>query len=110
MNACNNREFIALLFIIDLFYKVIFCIWSIDNTHATLIIWNNKDPWYKQKKTENAFYKEPNSKILENKNPRNILMTIRMLYCFAKGNNVFHAVCNFQGNEKIIYPFFYKLE
>jgi len=48
------------------------------------------------------------SKMLENKNPGNILMTITMIYCFALENNVFYPADHFQAKDKTIVAFFYK--
>ena len=46
------------------------------------------------------------SKMIENKNPGNILMTITMIYCFALENNVSYPASHFQGKDKIIVAFF----
>ena len=49
-----------------------------------------------------------NSKMLENKNPGNISMTITMIYCFALENNVFYPASHVQGKDKKNEDFFNK--
>ena len=51
---------------------------------------------------------KPHSKMLENKNNGNILMTITMIYCFALENNVLYPADHFQAKDKTIVAFFYK--
>jgi len=46
--------------------------------------------------------KKQHYKMLENKNLRNILMTITMIYCLVSENNAIYPAGHFQGKEKTI--------
>ena len=49
------------------------------------------------------------SKMLENKNYGNILMTPTIIYCFALKNNVSYPASHFQGQGQNNCSLFYKL-